>query len=46
VLAPGRVRSSSGKPSPDFQAFYGTFAASAGRIVPRRYIEAVGEEVS
>ena len=31
-------------PWPDFPAFYGTFVASAGWVVPRKYIERVGED--
>jgi peptide/nickel transport system substrate-binding protein len=44
VLAPDRVRFVFQEPWPDFAAFYGTFAASAGWVVPRKYIERVGEE--
>src|SRR4051812_33148197 len=44
VLAPDRVRFVFREPWPDFPAFYGTFAASAGWIVPRKYFEQVGEE--
>jgi peptide/nickel transport system substrate-binding protein len=29
---------------PDFPAFYGTFVASAGWVVPKKYVERVGEE--
>jgi peptide/nickel transport system substrate-binding protein len=44
VLAPTRVRFSFREPWPDFQAFYGTFATSAGWVVPRKYVERVGDE--
>jgi peptide/nickel transport system substrate-binding protein len=44
VLAPDRVRFVFREPWPDFPAFYGTFAASAGWVVPRQYVERVGEE--
>jgi peptide/nickel transport system substrate-binding protein len=44
VQAPGRVRFVFREPWPDFQAFYGTFASSAGWVVPRKYVERVGEE--
>jgi len=44
VLAPNRVRFVLREPWPDFPAFYGTFAASAGWIVPRSYVERVGED--
>ena len=32
------------EPWPDFPAFFGTFVASAGWVVPKRYFEQVGEE--
>jgi len=44
VLAPNRVRFVLREPWPDFPAFYGTFAASAGWVVPRSYVERVGED--
>jgi peptide/nickel transport system substrate-binding protein len=44
VLAPDRVRFVFRGPWPDFPAFYGTFVASAGWVVPRKYVERVGEE--
>jgi peptide/nickel transport system substrate-binding protein len=44
VPAPNRVRFIFREPWPDFPAFYGTFAASAGWVVPHKYIERVGEE--
>src|SRR3989454_5122837 len=42
--ATNRVRFVFKEPWPDFPAFYGTFAASAGWVVPRKYVERVGEE--
>jgi ABC-type transport system substrate-binding protein len=42
--APNRVRFVFKEPWPDFPAFYGTFVASAGWVVPRKYVERVGEE--
>ena len=42
--APNRVRFVFKEPWPDFPAFYGTFVASAGWIVPKKYVERVGEE--
>ncbi len=42
--APNRVRFVFKEPWPDFPAFYGTFVASAGWVVPRKYFERVGEE--
>ena len=44
VLAADRIRFVFREPWPDFSAFYGTFAASAGWVVPRKYVERVGEE--
>ncbi|HSE03126.1 MAG TPA: ABC transporter substrate-binding protein, partial [Methylomirabilota bacterium] len=42
--APNRVRFILKEPWPDFIAFYGTSATGAGWIVPKKYIERVGEE--
>ena len=42
--APNRVRFVFKEPWPDFAAFYGTFVASAGWVVPKKYVERVGEE--
>jgi len=42
--APNRVRFVFKEPWPDFPAFYGTFVASAGWVVPKKYMEQVGEE--
>ena len=44
VVDPGRVRVHLKEPWPDFMAFYGTTASAAGWIVPKRYIEQVGED--
>src|SRR5262250_2203140 len=44
TAAPNRVRFVFREPWPDFPAFYGTFVASAGWVVPKKYIERVGEE--
>src|SRR5512143_926391 len=41
---PNRVRFVFREPWPDFPAFYGTFVASAGWVVPKRYVERVGED--
>ncbi|PYM96268.1 MAG: hypothetical protein DME04_02355 [Candidatus Rokuibacteriota bacterium] len=41
---PGRVRFRLKQPWPDFMTFYGTPATGAGWIVPKKYIEKVGEE--
>jgi peptide/nickel transport system substrate-binding protein len=39
-----RVRFQLQEPWPDFMAFYGTLATSAAWIVPKKYIEQVGDE--
>src|SRR5713226_5201492 len=44
LLGPNRLRFVLKEPWPDFPAFYGTFVASAGWVVPRKYFERVGEE--
>jgi len=44
VLGPSRVRFVFKEAWPDFSAFYGTFVASAGWVVPKKYFERVGEE--
>src|SRR5204863_2412209 len=44
VVAPNRVRIVLREPWPDFMAFYGTSATGAGWIVPRKYVEKVGED--
>src|SRR5439155_17598472 len=42
--APNRVRFVLKEPWPDFIAFYGTSATGAAWIVPKKYVEKVGEE--
>jgi peptide/nickel transport system substrate-binding protein len=44
VLAPNHVRFLLKEPWPDFPAFYGTMASSAGWVVPKKYFEKVGED--
>jgi len=44
LLGPNRLRFVLKEPWPDFPAFYGTFVASAGWVVPRKYVERVGED--
>src|SRR5881409_4312888 len=44
AVDPGRVRLHLKEPWPDFMAFYGTTATGAGWIVPRKYVEQVGED--
>ncbi len=44
VLDPGRVRFVLKEPWPDFMTFYGTSASGAGWIVPKKYVEKVGDD--
>ncbi len=44
VVAPNRVRFVLKEAWPDFIAFYGTSATGASWIVPKKYVEKVGEE--
>jgi peptide/nickel transport system substrate-binding protein len=44
IIDPGRVRFHLKEPWPDFMAFYGTIATGAGWIVPKAYVEKVGED--
>jgi len=44
VVDPQRVRFRFKQPWPDFMTFYGTPATGAGWIVPKKYIERVGDE--
>src|SRR6266481_6256259 len=44
VVAPNRVRFVLKEAWPDFIAFYGTSATGAAWIVPKKYVEKVGEE--
>jgi peptide/nickel transport system substrate-binding protein len=44
VLGPTRVRFVLKEPWPDFPAFYGTMATGAGWIVPKKYVERVGDD--
>jgi peptide/nickel transport system substrate-binding protein len=44
IPAPNRVRFVFKEPWPDFPAFFGTFVASAGWVVPKKYVERVGED--
>jgi peptide/nickel transport system substrate-binding protein len=40
----GRIRVRLKQPWPDFMSFYGTLATGASWVVPRRYVEQVGED--
>ncbi len=44
VVDPTHVRFRLKEPWPDFMTFYGTPATGAGWIVPRKYVEKVGDE--
>jgi peptide/nickel transport system substrate-binding protein len=44
VVDPYRVRFTLGKPWPDFLVFYATPATGAAWILPKKYVEKVGEE--
>jgi peptide/nickel transport system substrate-binding protein len=44
VIDPHRVRFVLHDPWPDFMTFYGTTATAAGIVVPKHYLEQVGEE--
>jgi len=44
IVDPGRVRFVLKEPWPDFMTFYGTSATGAGWIVPKAYVEKVGED--
>src|SRR5467141_1911566 len=44
VVGPSRVRFHLQEPFPDFMAFYGTLATGAAWIVPKKYVESVGDD--
>jgi peptide/nickel transport system substrate-binding protein len=44
VVGPARVRVHLHEPWPDFMTFYGTMVAGAGWIVPKKYVEQVGDD--
>ena len=44
VVDPRRVRFVLKEPWPDFLTFYGTTATGAGWVVPKKYVEKVGED--
>jgi peptide/nickel transport system substrate-binding protein len=44
VADPGRVRFVLKEPWPDFMTFYGTSATGSGWIVPKAYVEKVGDD--
>src|SRR5262245_10961773 len=44
IVDPGRVRFHLKEPWPDFMTFYGTSATGSGWIVPKKYVEKVGDD--
>src|ERR671923_315878 len=44
VVGPGQIRFVLKEPWPDFMLFYGTTASGAGWIVPKHYVEKVGDD--
>src|SRR6267142_2175133 len=44
IVDPGRVRFVVKEPWPDFMTFYGTSATGSGWIVPKAYVEKVGDD--
>ncbi len=44
VVGPSRVRFILHEPWPDFMTFYGSIVSGAGWIVPKRYVERVGDD--
>jgi peptide/nickel transport system substrate-binding protein len=44
AVDPGRVRFLLKEPWPDFMTFYGTSATGAGWVVPKAYVEKVGDD--
>ena len=44
AVDPGHVRFRLKEPWPDFLTFYGTMATGSGWIVPKKYVEKVGED--
>jgi len=44
VVGPSRVRFVLHEPWPDFMSFYGTIVSGAGWVVPKKYLERVGDD--
>ena len=44
IVDPGRVRFILKEPWPDFMTFYGTSATGAAWVVPKKYVEKVGDD--
>ncbi|HMH54229.1 MAG TPA: ABC transporter substrate-binding protein [Candidatus Acidoferrum sp.] len=43
IVDPFRIRFHLHEPFPDFMAFYGTLATASGWVVPKKYVEKVGD---
>jgi len=44
VVSPSRVRFTLHEPWPDFMSYYGSVVSGAGWIVPKKYVERVGDD--
>jgi len=44
VVSPSRVRFTLHEPWPDFMSYYGSVVSGAGWVVPKKYVERVGDE--
>ena len=44
IVGPYRIRFHLHEPFPDFMAFYGTLASGASWVVPKKYVERVGDD--
>src|SRR5438445_11610721 len=44
IVDPGRIRFVLKEPWPDFMTFYGTSATGSGWVVPKKYVEKVGDD--
>jgi peptide/nickel transport system substrate-binding protein len=44
IVSPSRIRFHLHEPFPDFMTFYGTLASGASWVVPKKYIDKVGDE--
>src|SRR5215813_2999793 len=44
IVSPARIRFHLHEPFPDFMTYYGTVATGAGWIVPKKYVEKVGDD--
>src|ERR1700704_3211183 len=44
IVSPSRVRFVLHEPWPDFMTFYGTMVSGAGWIVPKKYVERMGDD--